>query len=84
MHSAEFMKFLYHFIIISEINFILKRFSKEVVFTEIFQKIVIQKFRKLFSVQCGKILKVTVSQKFRQTRQINFLVFSLAQYRKVV
>ena len=33
-----------------EINFIVKVLTKEVVFTEIFQKIVIQKFRKLHSV----------------------------------
>ena len=33
-----------------EINFIVKVFTKEVVFTEIFQKIVIQKFRKLHSI----------------------------------
>ena len=48
---VEFTKFLYHLKLFREINFTVKLYTKEVVFTEIFQKIVIQKFSKLHSVE---------------------------------
>ena len=54
-HSVEFTKFLYHLRIISWNQFYSKLFTKQVIFTEIFQNFVIQKYRKLHSVtlHCG-------------------------------
>ena len=52
MHTVEFTKFLYHFRIISWNQFYSKLVTKEVVFTEFFQKIMIQKFRKIHIVRC--------------------------------
>ena len=49
-HTVEFTKFLYHLKIISWNQLFSKRFTKEIVFTEIFQKVVIQKFCKIHSV----------------------------------
>ena len=50
LHTVEFTKFLYHLKIISWNQLFSKLFTKEIVFTEIFQKVVIQKFRKIHSV----------------------------------
>ena len=50
LHTVEFTKFLYHLKIISWNQLYSKLFTKEIVFTEIFQKVVIQKFRKIHSV----------------------------------
>ena len=49
-HTVEFTKFLYHLKNISWNQLFSKLFTKEIVFTEIFQKVVIQKFRKIHSV----------------------------------
>ena len=52
LHTVEFTKFLYHLKIISWNQLYSELFTKEIVFTEIFQKVVIQKFRKFHSVVC--------------------------------
>ena len=55
-HSVEFTKFLYHLKFISWNQLHSKLFTEEVVFTKIFQKIVVQKFRKnpqCETAQCG-------------------------------
>ena len=50
-HTVEFTKFLYHLKIISWNQLYSKLFTEEIVFMEIFQKVVIQKFRKRHSVR---------------------------------
>ena len=58
LHTVEFTKFLYHLKIISWNQLYSKLFTKEIIFTEIFQKVVIQKFRKMHSVFCGPFFLV--------------------------
>ena len=49
-HTVVLFKFLYHLKIISWNQLFGKLLTKEIVFTEIFQKVVIQKFRKIHNV----------------------------------
>ena len=60
-HTVEFTKFLYHLKIISWNQLFSKLFTKEIVFTEIFQKVVIQKFCKIHSVQRGNTHRKNIS-----------------------
>ena len=70
VHIMVFTKFLYHLRIISWNQFHSNLFTKEVVFTEIFQKIVIQKFRNIHSLesqtQCEKWHILSHQKIFRQ------------------
>ena len=63
----ELTKFLYHLKIISWNQLYSKLFTKEIVFTEIFQKVVVPKFRKMYTLSKLRNFTATVfSQKFRQ------------------
>ena len=76
----EFTKFLYHLKITSWNQSYTKLFTKEIGFTEIFQKVVIQKFRKIRSESSTVVWK---NEKFSLAenffREINSYVTSLVE-----
>ena len=77
LHCVEFTLFLYHLKIISWNQLFRKLFTKEIVFTEIFQKVVIQKFCKIHSVRSRKIAEILSHFLVKNFVKSTFLLKSL-------